>query len=278
MKHNTISCLAWWMIVLPLSAECQLLSPIESLVKAEMDFAKMSVDKNTRDAFVANMDEQSIVFQEGKAVNGLSVWTPRSAGNGYLFWWPVDADIAASGDLGYTTGPAEFGPDKATRKAERGVYYSTVWRKPKDGKWKIAVDLGSSVYKPGGEKERWNERGESKKTGSRSKIDKITFLKMDHNYQEKLNGKSFMSRDFAEHGRLHRPDKDPFINGNIRKAKEDGNYSFLQVDGEVASSGDLGYVYGNVTIQSQGSTRNANYLRVWKKNGERWEIVLDVID
>jgi len=54
------------------------------------------------------------------------------------------------------------------------------------------------------------------------------------------------------------------------------------VDGGIASSGDLGYVYGtaNVVASVNGNeeSKRATYLRVWKKeNGRDWKIVLDVM-
>ena len=61
-----------------------------------------------------------------------------------LTWQPVAADVAASGDLGYTWGHYEFrsqGKDGVTR-VEHGKYI-TVWKKQADGTWKVAVDMGN---------------------------------------------------------------------------------------------------------------------------------------
>ena len=53
------------------------------------------------------------------------------------------------------------------------------------------------------------------------------------------------------------------------------------IDGETASSGDLGYVYGWVTAATSAAgkteTKRTNYLRIWKReDGRSWKVVVDV--
>ena len=62
----------------------------------------------------------------------------------HLTWSAVGADIASSGDLGYTWGNYEFvSKDKdGNQHVERGKY-TTVWKKQTDGSWKVALDMGN---------------------------------------------------------------------------------------------------------------------------------------
>ena len=58
---------------------------------------------------------------------------------------------------------------------------------------------------------------------------------------------------------------------------------FELIDGETASSGDLGYVYGWVTTTTTAvgktETKRSNYLRIWKReNGRSWRVVVDVVN
>jgi len=64
--------------------------------------------------------------------------------NNRLTWSAVGADIASSGDLGYTWGNYEFlSKDKdGNQHFERGKY-TTVWKKQGDGSWKVALDMGN---------------------------------------------------------------------------------------------------------------------------------------
>lgn len=61
-----------------------------------------------------------------------------------LRWTPRRADIAASGDLGWTTGTyvsEAVGPDGEVTRGQ-GVYVS-IWRLQPDGSWKVVMDLGN---------------------------------------------------------------------------------------------------------------------------------------
>jgi len=53
-------------------------------------------------------------------------------------WKPLGAEVAASGDLGYTFG--EYGISQGRGTAEKG-YFVRVWRRQADGSWKVAIDL-----------------------------------------------------------------------------------------------------------------------------------------
>ena len=67
-----------------------------------------------------------------------------------LRWTPTRADIAASGDLGWTTGTyvsESPGPAGETLR-EEGVYVS-IWRLQTDGSWKVVMDLGNPTTRPG---------------------------------------------------------------------------------------------------------------------------------
>lgn len=63
----------------------------------------------------------------------------------HLTWTPVGAGISTSGDLGYTYGNCEF---RSTGKGGKPVVaygkYNTIWRKQRDGAWKVVLDMGNS--------------------------------------------------------------------------------------------------------------------------------------
>lgn len=61
-----------------------------------------------------------------------------------LTWVPVKADVAQSGDLGYTWGNWKFVAKDTTLYGN----YFTVWNKQNDGKWKMTLDGGNSTPIP----------------------------------------------------------------------------------------------------------------------------------
>ena len=54
-----------------------------------------------------------------------------------LEWWPVAAEIAASGDLGCTVGEARIATLNYYSK------YLTIWRRQPDRTWKFVADGGN---------------------------------------------------------------------------------------------------------------------------------------
>ncbi len=62
-----------------------------------------------------------------------------------LSWTPTKAEVAASGDLGYTTGTYDM---TMAGMSEKGKYV-TAWRKQNDGSWKVTEDIFNSDTMPG---------------------------------------------------------------------------------------------------------------------------------
>jgi ketosteroid isomerase-like protein len=69
--------------------------------------------------------------------------------NNHLTWTPVGADISASGDMGYTYGTYEFASSDRNGKpvVDHGKY-TTIWKKQKDGSWKVVLDMGNAGIEP----------------------------------------------------------------------------------------------------------------------------------
>jgi ketosteroid isomerase-like protein len=60
-------------------------------------------------------------------------------------WQVTKVEAARSGDFGYTVGAYEMTMTDAKGKpvTDRGKY-TTIWKKPADGKWKVVVDMSNS--------------------------------------------------------------------------------------------------------------------------------------
>src|SRR5678815_973412 len=67
---------------------------VQQLVEAERAFAKMAQATNIRDAFFANMDDESILFRP-TPVNGKDFYRTRPANPGpVLTWYPSYAELS----------------------------------------------------------------------------------------------------------------------------------------------------------------------------------------
>ncbi len=54
-------------------------------------------------------------------------------------WEPLYADVAKSGELGYTYGTYQI---ITVENSEKGTYVS-IWKKDSNGKWKFVLDSGN---------------------------------------------------------------------------------------------------------------------------------------
>jgi ketosteroid isomerase-like protein len=261
-------------------------SPLQQVVDAENTFARMSKEQNTRDAFVANLADSGIVFVQGNPAIGKRVWEKRPVNSSLLFWWPVFSDISASGDFGYNTGPFEFSKSKTENPIGFG-YFSSVWKKEKDGIWRVAVDIGVSLPAPEEKKAEWktsaiiSKKNKSKNPFSKSKKE---FLNFDKDYDNQLNqaSVSILEKNLSSEARVHRSGYFPMITLSEIHSFIDNleQYKFEHLGGDLASSADLAYAYGRVKAIDKKDKKEVtfNYLRIFKKeDGKNWKIVLDVI-
>ena len=122
-------------------------SALQEMVNAEQSFSKMAEEQNARDAFLAFIADDGLLFRPG-AVNGKK-WlqehpVPPSDKNPLLAWQPAFAGMSASGDMGFTTGPWELKADRNDEKPSGYGHFVTVWKKQADGSWKCVADMFSS--------------------------------------------------------------------------------------------------------------------------------------
>ncbi len=135
---------------LGLSAKEKSLKGSDLLFKLEADFAA-DVAKHGHDAFLTYFAEDGVEVVDGGGFNtkeGMSKQTPWPEGT-TLTWTPVKADMAASGDLGYTYGNYVYtAKNKDGKLISNYGKYTSIWKKQKDGQWKVVVDMGNSSPDP----------------------------------------------------------------------------------------------------------------------------------
>lgn len=65
-------------------------------------------------------------------------------GDAHLEWAPVAAEVARSGELGYTWGFYEVRAREPGGRTVTGYgKYTTLWQKQPDGAWKVILDIGN---------------------------------------------------------------------------------------------------------------------------------------
>jgi ketosteroid isomerase-like protein len=119
------------------------------LLRADAAFSALSVARGAAQAFGAYLADDALEIEDGgDFVRGKAAivadLVPKPGKTMTLRWEPLEAEISASGDLGYTFGryTLEVGGGDAGPKTVKGKYM-TVWRKQPDGAWKATVDMGN---------------------------------------------------------------------------------------------------------------------------------------
>jgi ketosteroid isomerase-like protein len=120
--------------------------PESVLMKADRDFARATAEKRVEGWMQYMTDDTALLrtppvvgMESIRAVNAKSFADPAFR----LEWEPTHGELFPPGDFGYTTGTykVQFTAQGALQ-TERGRYI-TVWRRQKDGTWKVAGDGGS---------------------------------------------------------------------------------------------------------------------------------------
>lgn len=121
------------------------------IMKADADFAA-SVAQRNRERFLSFIAEVT-TFNGGSPTElrgrdaVMKDWSDFFSADGpTLSWIPTRGEVVGAGDLGYTTGTSILrgkGPDGSA--IERHGEYLTVWRKQKDGSWRVIFDTGSTL-------------------------------------------------------------------------------------------------------------------------------------
>ena len=125
----------------------------QTLKELEAEFMKAAADKGSNGYMSYYADDAVEVPNGGPLIPGKE---NISKGMGFLddpnnrlLWTPVGGDISSSGDLGYTYGTYEFhSKDKDGKLHIEYGKYTSIWKLQKDGKWKVALDMGNASPAP----------------------------------------------------------------------------------------------------------------------------------
>ncbi len=102
---------------------------LEALAETERAFAKAATEKGIRDAFLEFFadDAVALVPEPASWKARLRAGPAVPFGEHELLWEPRVGDVAASGELGWLTGPSTFTNKTDRREPQYGNYLS-VWR------------------------------------------------------------------------------------------------------------------------------------------------------
>lgn len=269
---------------------------VQQVIAAERAFAGDAAQKGVDAAFRAHVAPDGVLFRPDP-VNGLA-WmdaqpadppgTPPQTG---LSWWPVYAGIAASGDLGFTTGP--------WRVADRGGYYLTLWRRQADGSWKFALDHGPRLQLPAPAEEpagrdgpvrtlgipdavdHW--RGEEAVGGAAAALTRMQAAEDQLAAAAQADLAAAYAPVLADDTRMMGASGggQPAIGAQAvaaELARRPAQVRFARLASEISAAGDLAYSYGDVAWTAHdGTPARGHYVRIWQLRPAGWRLVIDEI-
>jgi ketosteroid isomerase-like protein len=277
------------------SAQTERGKALASLVEAERAFARTSGEKGIREAFLTWLAPDAIVFRPGP-VEGRPVYEKMDPANpAVLTWEPEFAEIAASGELGYTTGPYEVRPRRGAAPSGFGHYIS-IWKMQPDDGWKVFLDIGVQ-HGVAGSPPAGGEVASPSLTTRYAPLspealrdEEYAFGRLAGSFDQAAGTKGTRRalEEFASDDvRVYRPGKPPAI--GKRGLKElipaeagraepgtERRRGMYQVG--VAWSGDLAYSFGTWELsKTPAAAEKTAFLRIWRKDASgMWKVCLDI--
>lgn len=125
----------------------------QEIKQADIDFSNLSKEKGMRDAFLAYIAGDGVLLRPYmmpvEGFTAVKKFLDEGNTDFVLTWSPLFADISISGEMGYTYGTYEltYKDEKEVSVTRKGTYV-TIWKKDKEGKWKLVLDTGNPGTEP----------------------------------------------------------------------------------------------------------------------------------
>jgi len=261
-------------------------SSLNSLVESERAFAAKSVKEGMKKAFLAYLADDGIIFRPGP-VNGKTAWEKAKESTARLEWQPTVAYVSVAGDLGYTSGPWIYTPEAHLDQPPRYGYFVSIWKKQKDGRWRVALDVGTINEHPEKVDNTFSFPASHQTTKPSKRVDvnaeRRLLLKLEREFSittESDGLNAAFKKYLASDGRMYRQGNPPVIGSEAVSsvlASSDAKMNSTADVCVVSRSGDLAYTYGKYQSTQNPDAGSGPFVRIWKKYSGNWKIVLDIV-
>ena len=256
---------------------------VRTIVSRETEFFEFARDHGRRAAFLEFLADGGVMFDPAP-VNAKQMWKKRPDDNSSLIWQAEFAAVARGCDIGYDTGPWEFKKDKAAETPDAFGHFVSIWKKQKDGRWKVALDYGIEHPRLVGESkpaemvssdDGLNEAVATKASRTAARAARDTFLK-----RAAADSAGALLAVADENIRVYRQGVLPAIGreaAGVMLGSTTGKLKMESAGGGMSRTGDLGYDYGAYTFTRGESHERGHYLQVWRTDASgAWKLALDL--
>ena len=262
---------------------------LSAMAETERAFARMSVTAGQREAFIEFFAEDGVVFNPGP-VSARDFYRQRpptaKPQARVLDWEPAAGDVALSGELGFSTGPFVV-QDAASGNRLAGGWFFSVWKRQTNGEWRVLVDLGVPSDEAVPLRPRTVERvtppgAQGAPAGSAATaleaVRRLDAVLAERARQGDVAG-------YLEHAidrtRVYRPGRGLAIGRDAIRGllEKEARPSCRPVAAGISAAGDFAYVYGTFETQPPDAKapQRGGFVRVWRRIGRGWVLVVEVL-
>lgn len=258
---------------------------LRQVVEAEREFAARAQQVNARQAFVEYFAADAILFTPfaTPAFPGLREGEDWSVN---IQWRPSAAGISGAGDLGYTTGPSEYRRSPSAPATRHG-HYTSVWQRQPDGRYRVLIDIGIHHPQPPERIDDWVPRVASDDRPPLSAGEQAN-VQADLRAFDARIGRAARDSTATAFAGVLADDARMHLGGHVPALGRPAGLAQLRAAGQtlewwpegsaVASSGDLGFVYGRGRWQRAQPQESGDlaYLNLWQKHAGEWKLIIHV--
>lgn len=247
----------------------------DQIMAADRGFAKATAEIGLKSASLQFTSDDAIIFRP-EAINAKDFWTRRNDTKTLAVRTMAAADVASSGQIGFTTGSIEYFPNGMNQPAGDFGQYVTVWGRRGNGGWRAVLELfvkHEKDLKLPVKQSTYQRFGlENNKSGRSAADPSMRFLRASMSDHLGAAYRNYA----AEEIRLLRDGYPPIV-GRKQVIEATRDYRAVKFPFKVAlmESGDMAYSWNpcEYNVSDEGMERG-NCLHVWKLRDKKWWIVL----
>ncbi|OLB63667.1 MAG: hypothetical protein AUI11_00540 [Acidobacteria bacterium 13_2_20CM_2_66_4] len=255
-----------------LSAAPPLPASLQAMVDAERAFSRRAAEVGMRDSFLEFFADDAVRFDAAPspAKAFLRQLKPQPPSIVELKWEPRFGDIAASGELGYLTGPAMRVVHNDPPAAPAHICYFSIWRKQANSSYKVFIDQGIGTPNAPSFAPDFTRADATDRFAGDARNAQETLTAADRSAGPPL----------ARDARVYRDGMMPFVGDAAARQMAQPRETTTKRESLFASaamSGDLGVTYGKYTVTQGGPEEGGHYVRVWSRTrAGQWRVALEV--
>ena len=255
---------------------------VEDARAADAAFASRAAEIGHHAAFIEYLAEDAVLFRP-EAVRGQEWLATREPAGGRLEWSPAAAAAGCTATLAVTTGPWRYSNTEGGEPV--AGHYLSIWRLDAQSQWRVVLDHGidHAGAVPAEQLQAafarfWPDTGEGKCAG-RGDLDGL--VEAEDRFNEQVAHRGLLpalQRAAVEGALVYRDESAP---GPLAGLRPDSDAAFgagtvARTVGTVFEPGtDLAVSHG--VLQSPDGSQRALFVRVWSREGRRWQVAIDML-